>query len=68
VRVVVFALALVFICAMAALTALDFAHHGVTGLGIVGLIVVVIVGVGIIGALTEPPNKRKKKRQKKKKK
>lgn len=58
-RIVVFAVALFFIVAMAALTALDFAKHGVTGLGVVGLIVVLVVGVGIIGALTEPPKKRK---------
>lgn len=58
-RAAVFAVAVVFIAAMAVLTALDFARHGVTGLGVVGLIVVVIVGVGIIGAMTEPPRKRK---------
>ena len=57
-RIVVFAVAVVFICGMATLTALDFAKHGVTGLGIVGLIVVIVVGVGIIGALTEPPRKK----------
>jgi hypothetical protein len=58
VRIVVFAFALVFIIGMAVLTALDFSRHGVTGLGIVGLLVVVVVGVGIIGALTEPPRKK----------
>lgn len=58
-RIIVFAVAVVFIIGMAALTALDFSKHGVTGLGIVGLLVVIVVGVGIIGALTEPPKKRK---------
>jgi lipopolysaccharide export LptBFGC system permease protein LptF len=59
VRFLVFAIAVVFIIGMAVLTALDFERNGVTGLGIVGLIVVIIVGVGIIGALTEPPRKKK---------
>ena len=58
-RIVVFGLALVFIVGMAVLTVLDFARHGVTGLGVVGLLVVIVVGVGIIGALTEPPRKKK---------
>jgi lipopolysaccharide export LptBFGC system permease protein LptF len=59
VRIIVFAVAVLFICGMAVLTALDFERNGVTGLGIVGLIVVIVVGVGIIGALTEPPRKKK---------
>ena len=58
-RFLVFAVAVVFIVGMAVLTALDFERNGVTGLGIVGLIVVIIVGVGVIGALTEPPRKKK---------
>jgi len=59
VRIVVFAIAVLFIVGMAVLTALDFERHGVTGLGIVGLLVVLVVGVGVIGALTEPPRKKK---------
>jgi quinol-cytochrome oxidoreductase complex cytochrome b subunit len=58
VRLVVFAIAVLFIVGMAVLTVLDFERHGVTGLGIVGLLVVLVVGVGIIGALTEPPKKK----------
>jgi lipopolysaccharide export LptBFGC system permease protein LptF len=59
VRFLVFAIAVVFVIGMAVLTALDFERNGVTGLGIVGLIVVIIIGVGVIGALTEPPKKKK---------
>jgi lipopolysaccharide export LptBFGC system permease protein LptF len=59
VRIIVFAVAVLFIIGMAALTALDFSRHGVTGLGIVGLCVVIVIGVGVIGALTEPPRKKK---------
>ena len=58
-RFLVFAVAVVFVIGMAVLTALDFERNGVTGLGIVGLIVVIVVGVGVIGALTEPPRKKK---------
>jgi hypothetical protein len=58
-RIVVFALALVFIVGMAVLTALDISRNGITGLGVVGVFVVIVVGVGIIGALTEPPRKKK---------
>jgi lipopolysaccharide export LptBFGC system permease protein LptF len=59
VRFLVFAIAVLFVVGMGVLTALDFERNGVTGLGIVGLIVVIVVGVGIIGALTEPPKKKK---------
>jgi hypothetical protein len=59
VRFLVFAVALLFIITMATLTALDISKNGITGLGIVGVFVVVVVGVGIIGALTEPPKKKK---------
>jgi hypothetical protein len=59
VRIVVFALAVLFIGAIAVLTILDFEQNGVTGLGIVGAGVVIVLGVGIIGAITEPPRKKK---------
>lgn len=58
-RFVVFALALVFVVSMAALTVIDISNNGITGLGVVGIFVVVVVGVGVIGALTEPPRKKK---------
>jgi quinol-cytochrome oxidoreductase complex cytochrome b subunit len=60
VRIVVFALALVFIVGMAVLTVLDISRNGITGLGVVGVFVVIVVGVGVIGALTESPRKKKK--------
>jgi hypothetical protein len=58
-RIVVFALALVFIVGMAVLTVLDISRNGITGLGVVGVFVVIVVGVGVIGALTESPRKKK---------
>ena len=48
-------LALLFISAMTFLTVADFAQNGVTGLGVVGAIVVAIVGIGVIGAFMAPP-------------
>ena len=57
-RVIVFAVAVLFIGAMAVLTALDFANNGVTGLGVVSVGVVLVIGVGIIGAILHPPRKK----------
>lgn len=56
-RFVVLTLALLFVIAMTFLTVADFANYGVTGLGVVGAIVVVIMGVGIIGAFMAPPRR-----------
>jgi hypothetical protein len=57
VRYLVFAAALVFIAAFGLLTALYFANNGVTLVGVLGLIVLVICGVGIIGSLLHPPRR-----------
>jgi hypothetical protein len=56
-RVVVFMVAIAFLCAMGALTALDFKNNGVTAAGVVGIVVLVVFGVGIIGALLHPPRR-----------
>lgn len=56
-RFVVLLAALAFITAMAVLTVDDFITNGVTGLGIVGSGVVVVCGVGILGALLFPPRR-----------
>jgi hypothetical protein len=34
----------------------DFIKHGVTGLGILAVLVIVLFGVGIVGALRHPPD------------
>jgi hypothetical protein len=57
VRYLVFAAALVFIAAFGLLTAFYFANNGVTLVGIIGLIVLIVIGVGIIGALLHPPRR-----------
>jgi hypothetical protein len=58
VRVIVFAVAVLFIAAMAVLTVQDFVNNGVTGLGVVSVGVVLVIGVGIIGAILHPPRKK----------
>jgi hypothetical protein len=55
---IVFAVAVLFIAAMAVLTVLDFATNGVTGLGVVSVGVVLVIGVGVIGAILHRPRKK----------
>ncbi len=54
-RLLIMTVAMLFATAMALLTIDDFATNGVTGLGVVSAIVVVILGVGIFGAFFTPP-------------
>jgi hypothetical protein len=54
-RTIVFTIALVFTVLLGYLTVLDFARHGVTALGILGVLIVVLFGVGFVGALRHPP-------------
>lgn len=54
-RLFVTLLALLFIGTMTVFTVIDFAHNGVTGLGVVGVLVLVVVGVGVLGALFHKP-------------
>jgi len=55
VRLVVFAIALVFIIGLGLLTALDISRNGLTGVSVMGLIVLVLFFVGILGAWRQPP-------------
>jgi NAD/NADP transhydrogenase beta subunit len=57
VRFAVLAAAIVFITAMAWLTALDFSNNGVTFVGVIGVAVLVVCGVGVLGAFFQPPRK-----------
>lgn len=56
-RIVVFTIALVFIGGLAVLTAVDIGQHGLTGISVISLVVLVIFGVGVLGALSQPPPK-----------
>ena len=39
------------------LTALDMVHHGVNWLDVLAILVVVLFGTGIVGALLHPPRR-----------
>jgi hypothetical protein len=55
-RIAVLTIALVFIAALGVLTVLDFVHYGVTVIGVLAALIVVLFMVGIVGALRHPPH------------
>jgi hypothetical protein len=57
VRYVVLAVAIVFVLAFGVLTVLEFVANGVTVAGLVGAGVVIVCGVGVIGAALHPQRK-----------
>lgn len=56
-RYLVFAAALIFVGGLALLTGLYLASNGLTFVGVVGLIVLLICGIGVIGSLLHPPRR-----------
>jgi hypothetical protein len=56
-RAFVVLFAVIFIAGMAVLTVLDFANNGVTLVGVIGAGVVIVIGVGVLGALLQAPRK-----------
>lgn len=52
-----FAAALAFIGGLWALTAFYLSNNGLTIAGVVGLIVLIVVSVGVLGALLHPPRR-----------
>ena len=56
-RALVFLSAVLFILGLGVLTALYIKTNGVTFVGIVGVCVLVVVGVGVLGALLHPPRR-----------
>ena len=54
-RLLVFAAALVFILGLGLLTALYIKSSGLTVVGVLGLIVLIICGVGVLGAILHEP-------------
>ena len=50
-----FTVALVFIAGLGVLTVMDIVNNGVTPIGIVAVLLLVVIMVGIVGALTQPP-------------
>jgi hypothetical protein len=55
-RTVVLTIALVFIAGLAALTVDDFVHYGVTAVGVLAILIIVLFMTGIVGALRKPPS------------
>ena len=56
-RGAVLAIALVFIALLAYLTIADFVHYGTTAIGVLGVMIVLLLSIGIIGALRHPPER-----------
>ena len=56
-RVAVLTITLVFIALFAALTVADFVNNGGTGVGILAVLVLLLFGIGIVGALWHPPDR-----------
>ena len=56
-RALVFLAALLFVLGLGLLTALYIKTNGVTFVGVVGVLVLVVVGVGVLGALLHPPRR-----------
>jgi hypothetical protein len=54
-RVVVLAISLAFILGFAFLTIGGIAEHGLTGEAVISVFVLVLLTVGIVGALRNPP-------------
>jgi NADH:ubiquinone oxidoreductase subunit 6 (subunit J) len=54
-RVAVLTIALLFIAGLGVLTGLDLARNGVTVVGILAILILVLFTVGIVGALRHPP-------------
>ncbi len=56
-RILVFTIALIFVGGLAVLTAIDIGQHGLTGVSVISVVVLVIFGVGVLGALSQSPPK-----------
>ncbi len=54
-RLAVLTISLLFIAALAVLTVRDIQAHGLTPVGVLAVIVVVLFTTGILGALLNPP-------------
>jgi hypothetical protein len=54
-RIAVLTIALLFIAGLGVLTGLDLARNGVTLVGVLALLILVLFSVGIIGVLRQPP-------------
>jgi cytochrome c biogenesis protein CcdA len=56
-RFVVLILVVAFTVLIGVLTALDMIHHGVNWLDVLAILIVLLFGTGIVGALLHPPRR-----------
>jgi cytochrome c biogenesis protein CcdA len=56
-RLVVLVLVVAFSVLIGVLTALDMIHHGVNWLDVLAILIVILFGTGIVGALLQPPRR-----------
>ena len=54
-RYLVLVVVVVFTVFIGVLTALDMIRHGVTWLDVLSILIVILFGIGIVGALLQPP-------------
>ncbi len=54
-RAVVLGIALLFIAALALLTALDISHYGLSALDVIAIAILVLFTTGIVGSMRNPP-------------
>ena len=56
-RLLLLVLVVAFTVLIGVLTALDMAHHGVNWLDVLAILIVILFGTGIVGALLHPPRR-----------
>lgn len=56
-RLLLLVLVVAFTVLIGVLTALDMAHHGVNWLDVLAILIVILFGTGIVGALMQPPRR-----------
>lgn len=56
-RHVLLVLVVAFTVLIGVLTALDMIHHGVNWLDVLAILIVILFGTGIVGALMQPPRR-----------
>jgi cytochrome c biogenesis protein CcdA len=57
VRLLLLVLVVAFTVLIGVLTALDMIHHGVNWLDVLAILIVILFGTGIVGALVHPPRR-----------
>jgi cytochrome c biogenesis protein CcdA len=56
-RLLLLVLVVAFTVLIGVLTALDMIHHGVNWLDVLAILIVIVFGTGIVGALVQPPRR-----------